>query len=368
MWISVAYTVLLLTATSAMLSQLWFKQKRTEHILFAVFCGSLSMVAIQNLTADVVGPYQYLIAMGACATCNAIWLVARALFRGQHSLSLRHYLFAGTIAALILINRSVDLLFSLQWLEPSTSAWVKRALGQVTGLMSSTVLALTFWESVRGYQDATKSRQRQQLLFACTISAAVFSTTVIAKGVLPQSILPSVFPWFVVACALCIIGVTQTILIWQHRERKAASLPKHAIQPNSSDNVTENVSTFDDHELFQRIEQLMQNQKPYLRHELKMVDVANQLAVSEYKISRVIRHLSCASNFNHYINRYRLAHAKQLLVSEDAQRWTILVISMESGFASLAPFNRAFKAQEGCTPNQYRMAHQGQTLARLICD
>ena len=38
----------------------------------------------------------------------------------------------------------------------------------------------------------------------------------------------------------------------------------------------------------------------------------------------------------------------------DIANLLLLVISMESGFASLATFNRAIKVQEGCTPNHYR--------------
>ena len=98
----------------------------------------------------------------------------------------------------------------------------------------------------------------------------------------------------------------------------------------------------------------MTKDKLYLQAELKMIDIANHLQVSEYRVSRAIRSHSTASNFNHFVNGYRLLHAKQLLTASDSQNWTILVISLESGFASLAPFNRAFKAQEGCTPNQYR--------------
>jgi AraC-like DNA-binding protein len=36
----------------------------------------------------------------------------------------------------------------------------------------------------------------------------------------------------------------------------------------------------------------------------------------------------------------------------------VLEISAESGFASLGPFNRAFKAATGCTPTAYRSARR----------
>ena len=147
MWIDIAYTVLLVAALSVMVAQTLFKQKRIEHIVFAIFCGSLAMVAIQKLSADALGPYQYIIALGTCATCNAMWLVSRAMFRGDNSLSLRHFVFASAIAVLILMNRSIDFLLSLAWVDANSINWIDRSASQITQLMSSTVIALTFWET-----------------------------------------------------------------------------------------------------------------------------------------------------------------------------------------------------------------------------
>lgn len=366
MWIDVANIVLLVTALSVMLAQTLFKTKRIEHILFAILCGSLAMAAIQRLSADSLGPYQYFIALGTCATCNAMWLVSRAMFRGENSISLRHFLFAGAIAGLTLMNRSIDLLLSFAWVESTTIIWVERSANEVTQFMSSTVLALTFWESIHGYNECSSAQKKQRLLFAATFITAVFTTKVIANGMLPETSLPAIYPWFATIFALSLICVTHTILTWQQHERAQLSLRKRPeITPvpangNSTDLSVDNAAKFSDSEditLLIEIEQLMTKDKLYLQSELKMIDIANRLNVSEYKVSRAIRSHSQASNFNHFVNSYRLAHAKQLLTTPHNQHWTILVISLESGFASLAPFNRAFKAQEGCTPNQYRNKH-----------
>ena len=104
----------------------------------------------------------------------------------------------------------------------------------------------------------------------------------------------------------------------------------------------------------------MEQEQRFLQHDLKTIAIANALQVSEYRISRAIRAMSTAANVNQFINSYRISYAKQLLTSHQSEHWTILVISMESGFASLAPFNRAFKASEGCTPNQYRQRYMSK--------
>ncbi|MEM8546929.1 MAG: helix-turn-helix domain-containing protein [Pseudomonadota bacterium] len=38
---------------------------------------------------------------------------------------------------------------------------------------------------------------------------------------------------------------------------------------------------------------------------------------------------------------------------------SILAVAMDSGFASLGPFNRAFKQDTGVTPSQFRRAAIG---------
>ena len=60
-------------------------------------------------------------------------------------------------------------------------------------------------------------------------------------------------------------------------------------------------------------------------------------------------------NFNQLLNRHRVAHACRLL-ARPAGFENILHVSSESGFASLGPFNRAFKSMMGCTPTEYRVA------------
>ncbi|GGD58664.1 helix-turn-helix transcriptional regulator [Lacimicrobium alkaliphilum] len=92
---------------------------------------------------------------------------------------------------------------------------------------------------------------------------------------------------------------------------------------------------------------------------LKVADLARALDVSEYRISRVMKEHLQARNFNHYVNRLRIEHARHILAQPQYQHWPVLVVGMESGFASVGPFNRAFKQFTGLTPNQYRLQTVG---------
>ncbi|MFT4938211.1 MAG: AraC-like DNA-binding protein, partial [Paraglaciecola sp.] len=57
----------------------------------------------------------------------------------------------------------------------------------------------------------------------------------------------------------------------------------------------------------------------------------------------------------------RIRHAKTLLQDPENTHWPVVVVGMESGFASVGPFTRAFKSNSGMTPNQYRQDYQTQS-------
>ena len=54
------------------------------------------------------------------------------------------------------------------------------------------------------------------------------------------------------------------------------------------------------------------------------------------------------------MNHYRIAEAKAALADPDQADVPVLTIALDAGFSSLGPFNRAFKAETGLTPSEYR--------------
>ena len=59
-------------------------------------------------------------------------------------------------------------------------------------------------------------------------------------------------------------------------------------------------------------------------------------------------------NFNQMVNGYRIEEAKRRLVDPALAHLPILTIALDCGFGSIGPFNRAFKADAGMTPQEYR--------------
>jgi AraC-like DNA-binding protein len=54
------------------------------------------------------------------------------------------------------------------------------------------------------------------------------------------------------------------------------------------------------------------------------------------------------------LNFYRIADAKAALADPAQAAVPVLTIALDSGFSSLGPFNRAFKAETGMTPTEFR--------------
>ncbi len=106
---------------------------------------------------------------------------------------------------------------------------------------------------------------------------------------------------------------------------------------------------------------VMEEGHAYRRENLGIANLAAQLAVPEYRLRRLINQRLGHRNFNAYVNGYRLAAARAALADPAQCARPILSIALESGFQSIGPFNRAFKADTGCTPSEFRQQHRADS-------
>lgn len=108
-----------------------------------------------------------------------------------------------------------------------------------------------------------------------------------------------------------------------------------------------------DQQLLEKLEQLMQEQKPYLDPKLSLSLLALPLGVSPQVLSRVINQHH-KQNFFNYINRWRVKEAKSLLLDIEQKQYTLEKIGMDAGFQSKSSFYTAFKKFTSLTPNAFR--------------
>lgn len=106
--------------------------------------------------------------------------------------------------------------------------------------------------------------------------------------------------------------------------------------------------------LLNRLERLMTAERAYRREGLTIGTLAALVSLPEYRLRQVINEGLGYRNFNAFLNRYRIEEVKAALADPDQKDVPILTIAMDAGFQSLGPFNRAFKAETGLTPTEFR--------------
>lgn len=108
------------------------------------------------------------------------------------------------------------------------------------------------------------------------------------------------------------------------------------------------------------LEKLLQEDKIYLDPGLTLETVAKRLNLSTSHLSRVLN-AELQTNFNEYLNSFRINEAKNYLRNPDFSKYTIVAIGLEAGFNSKSAFFNVFKKTTGQTPSEYKKEHLPST-------
>ena len=101
--------------------------------------------------------------------------------------------------------------------------------------------------------------------------------------------------------------------------------------------------------------QIITNEQWYLDPDIKMQRLAELLNTQAHRLSELIN-TSAGTNFNGFINDFRIEHAKKILISEPQR--SILDIAFTSGFNSKSAFYNHFTLNTSMTPSEYRKSFQ----------
>ena len=144
--------------------------------------------------------------------------------------------------------------------------------------------------------------------------------------------------------ALCYIGYHRHFSIEQFEADSQDDFPVIDYPQEyifGSDNLTAKVG--------KKVETLMEEQKIYLKPNLKIAEVVKQCGVCRTYVSNYIN--QTGNNFSEYINKHRVEHAKTILSQSPTKK--MVVVSEESGFTSEASFYRNFRKFTGLTPQEW---------------
>lgn len=109
-----------------------------------------------------------------------------------------------------------------------------------------------------------------------------------------------------------------------------------------------------DERLAAALTQAMEADRAYRDAGLTLATLAQRLGVPEYRLRRHIHGQLGFRNFNAYVNSFRLADARRWLADPTQREAPVLTLALDAGFGSVGPFNRAFKADTGLTPTEFR--------------
>jgi AraC-like DNA-binding protein len=216
---------------------------------------------------------------------------------------------------------------------------------------SLVMTALGVAAALRGRDnDLVEVRRRVRLLLVLAIGVAI--AIIVGAEILTPG-WPPPGSWRLINSAALLL-LTMTIAFSLFGWRDPALLMPPVRQPPAA-----SAPEADDSRLLARLANEMRTERLYRQDGLTITAVAARLGVPEYRLRRAINQGLGARNFNAYLNEFRIAEAKAALADSAQRDVPVLTIALDAGFGSLAPFNRAFRAQTGCTPTEFRAKSLG---------
>lgn len=202
------------------------------------------------------------------------------------------------------------------------------------------------WRLMRDFRgDLIESRRRARPVFAGLLAALLLLDfgvdLMMGYGWRPPTFLllqNGAIVLLTAALGAWLLAADQTIVAGPDRPRLAPSVADP--DPDAA--------------LLARLEALMTGERPYLDPDLTVSRFAARLGVPEAVLRRLINHRLGFGHFRNFLNLYRVEEAKRRLRTGPAAGNKMISIAFDSGFASLASFNRAFRQIVGRSPTAFR--------------
>ncbi len=315
----------------------WRRSLTTKLGTVLTLAGACYVALIASDTLGTWGWWRLPLHLMSLSAPPLFWLFAASWFDDEFELKSWHGLFVVlTVAAGITSNY-------LFW-----GAHV-RIVGLMLGWRAASIIAILLAgrAAVRGWSaDLVESRRRVRLALSVAIALTILWIVVAEISVAGWPPPPG---WRVAnAAGMFLLAVVVALSTLGWRDPALLAAPVTPMLPAITRQET------GDGPLLARLAADMTHNRLYRRDGLTITAVAARLDVPEYRLRRAINRGLGARNFNAYLNGFRLAEAEEALADPAQRGVSILIIAMDAGFGSLAPFNRAFRDQRGCTPTEYR--------------
>ncbi|MEM5515749.1 helix-turn-helix domain-containing protein [Henriciella sp. AS95] len=263
------------------------------------------------------------------------WLLGRALMEDEFRM--------GPLEWAVLVFTSL-VMFAVAAPVVGLDLPARDAINAVALLTGLVIMAHIIWVAVSGFRDdLVDTRRKVRVGFVLVVVTSYLVISVIeifGLGLRAEAI----------AFDMTTIAINLAILLWAARldaqrlftpPKKAETISEKALSP-----AFQGASA--------RLQHLMETEKSYREHDMSLGRVADRLNMPEHQTRKLINSALGYRNFSTYLNSYRIAEAREALADPEKASLPILTISIDSGYATLSTFNRAFKTITGETPSAYR--------------
>jgi AraC-like DNA-binding protein len=233
------------------------------------------------------------------------------------------------------------------------SRWIAVAANLIqVGLLIHAMLVV--WRGWKGDLVETRRRLRGPFLMTVAIYTLMMRglDTLFAFNVTPN--------WYfdVNATTLAVICLASTWAFLQPRPDLFGAARPAARPANTAvtDRATLDRAVKAD---LDRLDALMKTQQVWREEGLTIASLSVRVNIPEAHLRRLINDQLGHRNFPSFVNGHRIAAAKARLADPNEARTSISAIAYEMGFASLGPFNRAFREETGVSPSEWRRKSLG---------
>ena len=290
-------------------------------------------------------PFAWQAPLIAVSVANVVlfWLFVRALFDDDFVLRPRHALAWAGVAALSLLNCALAAGDGAEHWRALTFG-VQRAVPIVFAVLAAQAAA-AHWRA-----DLVEPRRRLRGFIVAT--GVAYTLAMLAARLLSPD--GRLSPALALVDVLAMLGIV-AVSAWQMLRlgvEELFPLPAPTV-PAPTPSAPDAADPADDR-LAAALQRAMEVEHAYREEALNVAGLAARLGVPEYRLRRVINGRLGHRNFNAFVNGYRLAEATAALADPARRARPVLSIALDSGFQSIGPFNRAFKAATGLTPTEFR--------------
>lgn len=263
-----------------------------------------------------------------------VWLFAQSLYRTDFSIGPAHVAVGIVYCAPIFWIRLNGLGFA-----PGYPVWLIAYVSATSFLLAAHLI----YVALRDWRDDLQVERRQSRFYFTLVVLIAISLSAMAEPVFKLDPGISLQTFTILSIWPAIAVGTYWLL---RADEKAVRFEVIKTIPSLSQKR--------DQDLLARLNAAMTQDQVFRKADLSIANLASDLGVTQHRLRALINQTLGHRNFSEFLSTYRLDAVLDAFTDPAQADLPIQTIAFDCGFRSLPPFNRAFRAREGCSPSEYR--------------